>query len=41
VARLSRRDWVLIGMIGLLVVPLQMALIPDFSLYDKLGSSTP
>jgi alpha-glucoside transport system permease protein len=31
------RDWVLIGVIGLLVVPLQMALIPMFSLYDKLG----
>jgi alpha-glucoside transport system permease protein len=31
------RDWVLVGVIGLLVVPLQMALIPMFSLYDKLG----
>jgi len=31
------RDWVLIGVIGLLVVPLQMALIPMFSLYDKLS----
>src|SRR6476661_7389568 len=30
------RDWVLVGVIGLLVVPLQMALIPMFSLYDKL-----
>ena len=31
------RDWVLIAVIGLLVVPLQMALIPMFSLYDKVG----
>ncbi len=31
------RDWLFIGVIGLLVVPLQMALIPMFSLYDKLG----
>ncbi|HEY7207999.1 MAG TPA: carbohydrate ABC transporter permease [Gaiellaceae bacterium] len=31
------RDWIFIGVIGLLVVPLQMALIPMFSLYDKLG----
>jgi alpha-glucoside transport system permease protein len=31
------RDWVFIGVIGLLVVPLQMALIPMFSIYDKLG----
>jgi alpha-glucoside transport system permease protein len=31
------RDWVFIGVIGLLVVPLQMALIPMFTIYDKLG----
>ena len=31
------RDWVFIGVIGLLVVPLQMALIPMFWLYDKFG----
>jgi alpha-glucoside transport system permease protein len=31
------RDWVFIAVIGLLVVPLQMALIPMFSIYDKLG----
>jgi len=31
------RDWLFIGVIGLLVVPLQMALIPMFRLYDKLG----
>ena len=31
------RDWLFIGVIGLLVVPLQMALIPMFSLYDHLG----
>ncbi len=31
------RDWIFIGVIGLLVVPLQMALIPMFKLYDKLG----
>jgi len=28
------RDWAFIGVIGLLVVPLQMALIPMFRLYD-------
>src|SRR6202140_5582028 len=28
------RDWVFIAIIGLLVVPLQMALIPMFKLYD-------
>jgi len=28
------RDWAFIGVIGLLVVPLQMALIPMFKLYD-------
>jgi alpha-glucoside transport system permease protein len=31
------RDWLFVVVIGLLVVPLQMALIPIFSLYDKLG----
>ena len=31
------RDWVFIGVVALLVVPLQMALIPMFSLYNKLG----
>jgi alpha-glucoside transport system permease protein len=31
------RDWIFIGVIGLLVVPLQMALIPMFSLYSHLG----
>jgi len=31
------RDWLFILVIALLVVPLQMALIPMFSLYDKAG----
>ena len=31
------RDWIFIGVIGLLVVPLQMALIPMFKLYNSLG----
>jgi len=31
------RDWLFIGVIGLLVVPLQMALIPMFRLYDTLS----
>src|SRR5439155_27288817 len=31
------RDWLFVGVIGLLVVPLQMALIPIFKLYDALG----
>jgi alpha-glucoside transport system permease protein len=31
------RDWVFIGVIGLLVVPIQMALIPMFKLYDIFG----
>lgn len=31
------RDWIFIVVIALLVVPLQMALIPMFSLYNKLG----
>ena len=31
------RDWLFIGVIALLVVPLQMALIPIFSLYNTFG----
>ena len=31
------RDWLFIGIVGLLVVPLQMALIPMFKLYDTVG----
>jgi alpha-glucoside transport system permease protein len=31
------RDWVFIVVVGLLVLPLQMALIPMFSIYDTLG----
>ena len=31
------RDWLFILVIGLLVVPLQMALIPIFSLYNSVG----
>jgi alpha-glucoside transport system permease protein len=31
------RDWLFIGVIGLLVVPLQMALIPMFTLYNHLS----
>ncbi len=31
------RDWLFIAVIAMLVVPLQMALIPIFSLYNKLG----
>jgi alpha-glucoside transport system permease protein len=31
------RDWVFVGVVGLLVVPLQMALIPMFKLYDQFG----
>jgi alpha-glucoside transport system permease protein len=31
------RDWAFVGVIGLLVVPLQMALIPMFRLYDNVG----
>jgi alpha-glucoside transport system permease protein len=31
------RDWIFIGVIGLLVVPLQMALIPMFRLYNSFG----
>jgi alpha-glucoside transport system permease protein len=31
------RDWIFIGVVGLLVVPLQMALIPMFRLYNILG----
>jgi alpha-glucoside transport system permease protein len=31
------RDWIFAAVIAMLVVPLQMALIPIFSLYNKLG----
>jgi alpha-glucoside transport system permease protein len=31
------RDWIFLGVVGLLVVPLQMALIPMFRLYDTFG----
>jgi alpha-glucoside transport system permease protein len=31
------RDWLFLVVVGLLVVPLQMALIPIFSLYNSLG----
>jgi alpha-glucoside transport system permease protein len=31
------RDWLFIGVIGLLVVPLQMALIPVFKIYNSVG----
>jgi alpha-glucoside transport system permease protein len=31
------RDWIFIGVIALLVVPLQMALIPMFSFYNTIG----
>ena len=31
------RDWIFIAVIGLLVVPIQMALIPMFKLYDIFG----
>ena len=31
------RDWAFIGVISLLVVPIQMALIPMFRLYDSVG----
>jgi alpha-glucoside transport system permease protein len=31
------RDWIFIAVIALLVVPLQMALIPTFTLYNHLG----
>jgi len=31
------RDWAFIGVIGLLVVPIQMALIPMFRVYDAVG----
>ena len=31
------RDWIFLGVIALLVVPLQMALIPIFSLYSTVG----
>ena len=31
------RDWLFLGVVALLVVPLQMALIPIFSLYNNVG----
>jgi len=31
------RDWLFVGVIGLLVVPLQMALIPMFKIYNSVG----
>jgi alpha-glucoside transport system permease protein len=31
------RDWIFLAVIALLVVPLQMALIPMFTLYNKVG----
>jgi alpha-glucoside transport system permease protein len=31
------RDWLFIGVVALLVVPLQMALIPMFTIYNRLG----
>ncbi|MEO5576055.1 MAG: carbohydrate ABC transporter permease [Gaiellaceae bacterium] len=31
------RDWIFLGVIALLVVPLQMSLIPIFELYNKTG----
>ena len=31
------RDWLFLGVVALLVVPLQMALIPMFRLYDQVG----
>jgi alpha-glucoside transport system permease protein len=31
------RDWLFVGVIALLVVPIQMALIPMFRLYDTVG----
>jgi alpha-glucoside transport system permease protein len=31
------RDWIFLVVIGLLVVPLQMALIPTFALYNRVG----
>jgi alpha-glucoside transport system permease protein len=31
------RDWIFLGVVALLVVPLQMALIPMFSIYNHLG----
>ena len=30
------RDWLFVGVVALLVVPIQMALIPIFSLYDRV-----
>jgi alpha-glucoside transport system permease protein len=34
------RDWIFVGVIALLVVPLQMALIPMFRLYTTFGGTT-
>jgi alpha-glucoside transport system permease protein len=34
------RDWIFVGVIALLVVPLQMALIPMFRLYNTFGGTT-
>jgi alpha-glucoside transport system permease protein len=34
------RDWIFVGVIALLVVPLQMALIPMFRLYHTFGGTT-
>jgi alpha-glucoside transport system permease protein len=31
------RDWVFLGVVGLLIVPIQMALIPMFRLYNDFG----
>jgi alpha-glucoside transport system permease protein len=31
------RDWIFLGVVALLVVPLQMALIPIFEIYDNVG----
>lgn len=31
------RDWLFLGIVGLLVVPVQMTLIPLFSLYNQMG----
>jgi alpha-glucoside transport system permease protein len=34
------RDWIFVGVVALLVVPLQMALIPMFRLYNTFGGTT-
>ena len=36
-AQFPGRQWIFIGVVALLVVPLQMALIPMFRLYDTFG----